>query len=122
MTRTTRIRAHEKFLWCGWEFRLVQATSREVQWRMQHGRLSARLLYRDIEDPETPPEFTAILQVQGVTSGDGIAATPEEALTLATRDLKNKLVEGVTFWEEINRRSRGAVAMEAPVDSTKLSR
>lgn len=107
MARTTRIRAQEKFLWCGWEFRLSQATSKEVHWRMQHGKLTVRLIYRDIEDPEAPPEFTAIVQVQGVTTADGVADSAELALTLATRDLRNKLVEGVTLWEEIQRRSKG---------------
>lgn len=99
-----RIAAKEYFLWRGWKFRLSQATSRNVEWQFKLGKLRIRLLYRDTQDPEVPPEYTAIMQVIGVTSGNGVAETAAEALAHAENDLKLQLVQGARIWEEIARR------------------
>lgn len=99
----TRIAAREKFLWRGWEFALSRADSKEAHWQMQHGDLRIRIIYRDIQDPESPPEFTAIIQIHGVTAGEGIGAHHEVALAHAERDLTQKLRNAVRLLAEIRR-------------------
>lgn len=99
----TRIAAREKFLWRGWEFALSRADSKEAHWQMQHGDLRIRIIYRDIQDPEVPPEFTAIIQLHGITTGNGIGAQAEIALAHAERDLTQKLRDAVRILAEIRR-------------------
>lgn len=101
---TRRIAAKESFLWRGWKFHLSQATSRNVEWQFKRGQLRIRLLYRDTHDPETPPEYTAIMQVIGVTSGNGLAPSAAAALAHAEADLKHQLVRATKVWEDIARR------------------
>lgn len=101
---TRRIAANESFLWRGWKFHLSQATSRNAEWQFRIKKLRIRLLYRDTQDPEVPPEYTAIITVIGVTSGNGVAETAGEALGHAERDLKQQLVMAAKVWEEIARR------------------
>ena len=107
---TQRIRAHEKFRWNGWEFRQSLCTSEEVHWEMRHGKLRVRVIYRDVQDPETPPEWTALIHFQGLeegvgrhTGGSGVAPSAGEALTLAEDDFQAKLVHAVRLSGELRR-------------------
>lgn len=99
-----RIPALEKFKWRGYEFRQVLGTSTEVQWQWHTNKLQMRLLYRDIGDPAAPPEFTAIIRVTGVTTGEGTAESADAALARAERDLLQKVVKATRVWEELKRR------------------
>lgn len=110
MTRTRRIRAREKLFWRGWEFKLEMASATEASWRMQHGKIQIRLIYRDIQDPDAPPEYTAIIRMQGLVEGegshpggDGCDADHERALAHAEHDFLKKLVSAVRLYEEIRR-------------------
>jgi hypothetical protein len=107
-----RIAAHEKFLWKGWEFRQSMATSQEVHWEMRLPKLRVRLIYRDIQDPETPPEWTAFIHFQGLEEGkgdslfeggNGVAASHEVALEHAERDFIRKLAHAAKLAAEIKR-------------------
>jgi hypothetical protein len=107
---TKRIAAHEKFRWRGWEFRQSTATSKEVHWSMKHGKIEIRVIYRDIQDPEAPPEWTAIIHMQGLTSGEGshtagsgCGASVEKALAAAERDFESKLVTAVRLFTQLRR-------------------
>lgn len=113
---TKRIAAHEKFRWRGWEFRQSMATAKEVHWRMQHGKIEVRVIYRDIQDAYTPPEWTALIHMQGLASGEGrhtvgagCGSTPEEALAAAELDFQTKLVMAVQLFTEL-RRGKKALA------------
>jgi hypothetical protein len=106
----TRIAAHEKFRWRGWEFRQSMATSKEVHWQMQHGKIRIRVIYRDIRDEETPPEYTALIHMHGLASGEGehtagggCGASVEAALAAAERDFESKLVMAVKLLGELRR-------------------
>lgn len=105
-----RIAAHEKFRWRGWEFRQSMATAKEVHWRMCHDKIQIRVIYRDIQDPETPPEWTALIHMHGLASGEGkssagsgCGSTVEEALAAAERDFEAKLVTAVQLFTELRR-------------------
>lgn len=110
---TKRINAHEKFRWNGWEFRQSLATSQEVHWEMRHGKLRVRVIYRDVNDPEVPPEWTAIIHFQGLEEGKGVAAdypggsgvgsSLDRALTNAEDDFQQKLVHAVRLSGELRR-------------------
>ncbi len=107
---TKRLRGWEKFRWNGWEFRQSLATSQEIHWEMRHGKLRVRVIYRDVNDPETPPEWTAIIHFQGLeegvghhTGGSGIGSSPELALTNAEDDFQQKLVHAVRLSGELRR-------------------
>lgn len=107
---STRIAAHEKFRWRGWEFRQSMATSKEVHWAMRHGKIQIRVIYRDIQDPETPPEYTALIHMHGLASGEGkhtagagCGASVEGALEAAERDFESKLVTAVKLLGELRR-------------------
>jgi hypothetical protein len=98
-----RLRVAEKFIWRGYEFKLSRSDSVEAHWQMKHGPLRARLLYRDIGDPEAPPEFTAIIQIHDIASASGVAPTPELALAYAERHLTETLRDGVRILSAIRR-------------------
>lgn len=110
---TRRINAHEKFRWNGWEFRQSLATSQEVHWEMRHGKLRVRVIYRDVQDPETPPEWTAIIHFQGLeegrstdtqhTGGTGVGPSLGECLASALDDFQQKLVHAVRLSGELRR-------------------
>ena len=108
---TLRISARETFRWRGWEFRQSIANAREVHWRMAHGKLQIRVVYRNIQDPEVPPEWTALIHVHGLASGEGkhtagagcSEASVEEALYAAERDFEAKLVSAVRLLGELRR-------------------
>lgn len=112
---TQRIAAHEKFWWRGWEFRQSMATAKEVHWRMKHGKIEIRVIYRDIQDAYTPPEWTALIHMQGLASGEGrhtvgsgCGSTPGEALAAADLDFESKLVMAVRLFTAL-RRGKGAL-------------
>lgn len=97
-----RLAGHEKFSWRGFEFRQSICNSQEIHWEMRHGQVRVRLIYRDIGDPETPPEFTAIIHVHGLaegqashTGGAAVAASHEQALARAEKDFRDKLILGL---------------------------
>jgi len=107
---TQRIAAHEKFWWRGWEFRQSTATAKEVHWQMAHGKIRVRVIYRDIQDKETPPEWTALIHMHGLTSGEGqhtagagCGASVGLALAAAERDFQEKLVMAVRLFTELRR-------------------
>ncbi len=110
MSRERRIPAREKFWWRGWEFKLSLATATEAHWRLQHGKILIRLIYRDIQDSDAPPEYTAIIRMQGLIEGegsdpggDGCASDPLRALQNAELDFRKKLVAAVRLSQEIRR-------------------
>ena len=103
-----RIAAHEKFRWRGWVFRQSMATAKEVHWAMRHGKIQIRVIYRDIQDPESPPEYTALIHMHGLASGEGkhtagagCGASVEAALAAAERDFESKLVVAVKLLAEL---------------------
>lgn len=106
----SRIPAREKFLWRGWEFRQSMATSQEVHWEMRLPKLRVRLIYRDMQDPEVPPEWTAFIHFQGLEEGhgqheggNGVAASPEVALAHAERDFIRKCAHAAKLSAELRR-------------------
>lgn len=106
-----RIAARERFRWRGWEFQQSLATATEVHWRMMHDQIQIRIVYRDIQDPEAPPEWTALIHMHGLASGEGkhtagagcSLSSPEEALEAAERDFKRKLVTAMRLFTELTR-------------------
>ena len=77
---------------------------------MTHGKLQIRVIYRDIQDPETPPEFTALIHMHGLASGEGkhtagagCGASLEQALAAAEKDFEEKLVSAVRLLTELRR-------------------
>ena len=111
----SRIAAHERFRWRGWEFQQSMATATEVHWHMRHDKIQVRIIYRDIQDPEAPPEWTALIQMHGLASGEGrhtagagcSTNSPEAALAAAERDFQKKLVTAMRLFTEL---CRGKVA------------
>lgn len=107
----SRIAAYEKFLWRGWEFRQSHATSKEVHWEMRETKLRVRLIYRDLRDPEVPPEWTAIIHFQGLEEGkgksheggNGVAASAAEALDLADQDFLRKCAHAARLSAQLRR-------------------
>jgi|SRR5882724_2675106 len=107
----SRIAARERFLWRGWEFRQSLSTATEVHWQMQHEQIRVRIIYRDIQDPEVPPEWTALIHMHGLATGEGAStagagcsvSSPEAALAAAERDFKQKLVTAVQLFTELSR-------------------
>lgn len=102
MTRT-RIAAREKFLWRGWEFLLSRADAKEAHWQSSDTRVQIRVVYRDIQDPEAPPEFTAIIRMHGFPAGDGVGPSAELALAHAESDLRGKVLQALRFLSELKR-------------------
>lgn len=131
MKRAGRIRAHEKFLWRGLEFRLSRADSQEARWQFERGQLRIQVIYHDSQstydcehcaitgrDPATkhacilcdgtgqvamPPEFTALIRIHGGASASGVAGSVELALDYALRDLKKTLRNSVRLLMELQR-------------------
>lgn len=99
--RPGRIPAHEKFLWRGYEFRLSRADSLEARWQFEQKRLRMVLIYRDLQDDETPPEFTALIRINGSASASGIAGDAVLALEYALRDLRKTLRDSVRILIEL---------------------
>lgn len=107
MARTQRIPALEKFRWRGFEFKLSFATSTQVTWHMESKLLRMRLIYRDLDDAEAPPEYTAIIHAVGITSGEACAESAELAFAWAELDLKKKIVKATRLWSDLaSRRAR----------------
>lgn len=105
-----RIRARERFQWRGWEFCQTLATATEAHWEMRHGKIRVRVIYRDIQDPECPPEFTAIIHFRGLedgegmhVGGDGVGASLDIALVNAERDFLRKTVHAARLSAELRR-------------------
>ncbi len=103
MKRAGRVDAHEKFLWRGFEFRLSRADSQGARWQFERGRLRVVLVYRDVQDDEAPPEFTALIRIHEGASASGVAGTAELALAYALRDLKKPLRDSVRLLTELQR-------------------
>lgn len=103
MTRSDRIAAREYFKWRGWEFKLSRADSKEAHWQAGDGHVVLRLLYRDVRDPETPPEYTAIIRMHGLPAGEGVAPEAELAFEHAERDLRQKVMRALQFLSELRR-------------------
>jgi hypothetical protein len=111
----SRIAAREKFPWRGWEFRLSRATKTEAHWELRLSKLRVRLIYRDLQDPEVPPEWTALIHFQGLEEGhgesreslheggNGVAGGPEAALALAERDFLRKCAHAARMSAELRR-------------------
>jgi len=106
----SRIAAREKFLWRGWEFRQSHATSKEVHWEMRLPKLRVRLIYRDTQDPEVPPEWTAFIHFQGLEEGhgeslyeggNGVGGKPEVALARAEQDFLRKCAHAAKLSAEL---------------------
>lgn len=106
MTRT-RIAAHEKFWWRGWEFSLSRTDTKEAHWQASDGRIQIRVIYRDIQDPETPPEYTAIIRMHGFPAGEGVGPSAELSLAHAESDLRRKVREALRFLSELKRGKLG---------------
>jgi hypothetical protein len=107
MTRS-RIAAHEKFLWRGWEFKLSRTDTKEAHWQASYDRIQIRVIYReglpaDEFDPEIPGEFTAIILMHGFPAGDGVGPSAELALAHAESDLRRKVKEALRFLSELKR-------------------
>lgn len=105
-----RIRAHEKFPWRGFEFRQSLCTSQEVHWEMRHGDIRVRVIYRDIGDPDAPPEFTALIHIHGLaegegshTGGSGVDPNIWRALSAAETDFRQKLGQALRLSNELRR-------------------
>jgi hypothetical protein len=98
-----RIAAREKFKWRGYEFSLSRSDSKEAHWQCTDGRVQIRLLYRDVQDPETPPEFLAIIRMHGIPAGEGVGDSADLALAYAERDLRSKVIAAVRFLSELKR-------------------
>ncbi len=106
----TRIAAREKFRWRGFEFRQSICNAHEAHWEMLHGKLRVRLVFRDIGDPESPPEWTALILLHGLaegqgshTGGSGIAPSAELALALAEADFRSKISLALRLSNELRR-------------------
>lgn len=102
----SRLAAHAKFRWRGWVFRLERTTSTEARWHMQEGDIRIRLLYRDIQDPEAPPEWTAIIVMHGLGDMTGAGSSPDsadEALAHAERDFFDKVVSAARLVRRLKR-------------------
>lgn len=107
---TRRLRAPERLTWRGWEFQQSQATQSEVHWQLHTGELRIRLIYRNIQDPEAPASYLAIIKMHGLEEGTGehVAGSaedpsPELALALAERDFERKLVNAVRVLSVLRR-------------------
>lgn len=61
------------------------------------------LVYRDVQDEEAPPEFTALIRIHEAASASGVAETAELALDYALRDLKKTLRNSVRLLTELQR-------------------
>lgn len=103
-----RLRVKEKLLWRGFEFRLSRADRTEAHWQMKHGRLRAKLLYRDIGDPDAPPEFTAWLHLHELAEASGCAESADLALQYALRHLTENLRDAVRLLSELRRGKQAA--------------
>lgn len=108
----SRIAAREKVPWKGWELRLSNATQTEAHWEMRLPKLRVRLLYRDIRDPEVPPEWTAFIHFQGLEEGkgsgyfeggNGVASSPWAALANAEEDFLRKVAHAAKLSAELRR-------------------
>lgn len=105
-----RIAARERFWWRGWEFKQSLATSTEVHWEMRHSKIRVRVTYRDIQDPETPPEYTAVIHFQGLEEGQGhhqggsgIGPQLDIALSNAEEDFIRKCAHAARLSAELRR-------------------
>lgn len=73
---------------------------------MQEGDIRIRLLYRDIQDPEAPPEWTAIIVMHGLGDMTGAGSSPDsadEALAHAERDFFDKVVSAARLVRRLKR-------------------
>ena len=127
----SRIGAHEKFRWRGWEFRLERVTSTEARWQMHEGKLRIRLVYRapiqaDEHDPELPAEWGAYIVMFGLgdLGGSGISTTSaDEALALAEQDIFLKIISAMKLVRALKRgKQADPLILDEPRDSKILSR
>jgi hypothetical protein len=81
----------------------VLATSTDAEWSMRHGDIRIRLLFRDINDPETPPEYTALWQMHGIAQASGCGLSAEEALEHAEAGFLSLIVAAARLYGEIRR-------------------
>lgn len=98
MSSRLGVGVREKFLWRGWEFRLERTTSVDARWHMHEGKLRIRVIYRDIKDPDAPPEWSAFILMQGLGDMTGAGTSLEScelALAAAEQDFFQKVVMAV---------------------------